>query len=109
MMRAKRNALPIAMRMQAAHAIARRLFDRKILRARLHIGVYAAFDGEIDLTTLMRRARRAQCVIYAPRITNWRARRMEFIELPRNRMIGDFRRNRSEILEPRSNLHRSID
>jgi 5-formyltetrahydrofolate cyclo-ligase len=109
LMRAKRNAVPTAIRMQAAAKIARCLFAAQILRRGQHIGVYAAFDGEIDLKPLMHRAIRAQCRLYAPRIIDRRARKMEFVELqcPSTAFRGASRQG--GIPNSRQRLRRSVN
>jgi 5-formyltetrahydrofolate cyclo-ligase len=108
-MRQQRKAVPKTLADAAARTIARQL-SRRLLKKELRIALYAAFDGEIDLSGVVRQAQRVGCVIYAPRIVNMRARRMEFIEVARHTFAhGGAKPNRYSILGPRNNLHRRID
>ena len=105
-MRQQRKALPQSARHAASYAIARHLMHTRLLAPGRRIAVYAAFDGEIDLTPFVRIAKRARCVVYAPRIVNMRARRMQFIELAPH---AGYKRNQFSILEPHNNLKKRID
>jgi 5-formyltetrahydrofolate cyclo-ligase len=104
-MRQQRKTVPEPIRRAAARSIATHLARQTINKGQ-RIAVYAAFDGEIDLSHVVRYAQRIGCIVYAPRIVNMRARRMEFIELTAQNTL---KRNRSSILEPRCDLHRRID
>jgi 5-formyltetrahydrofolate cyclo-ligase len=108
-MRQRRKAVPKSIADASARAIARQL-SRRLLTKGLRIAVYAAFDGEIDLSCTIRDARNIGCIVYAPHIVNMRARRMEFIEVTgRTIAHGGAKPNRYSILAPRSNLHRRIN
>ncbi len=109
-MRQRRTALSVSARYIAARAVARHLARAQLLQRGQRIAVYAAFDGEIDLTSVIRYAQKTQCTIYAPRIVNMRARKMEFVEVQsRVGMFSVFQRSRNSILEPRFNLRSRID
>lgn len=109
-MRAKRNALPLATRRFVSLKIAATLKRLQLMRRDRRIAVYTAFDGEIDLTPVMRSAQRSRCVLYAPRIVDMRNRKMEFVELPSHiATLSPFRRNRNSFREPVSRLRRIID
>lgn len=82
-MRARRVALSLSERSNASMAIARRIARANLLRRGMHIAVYVAFDGEVDLMPLVSVARRMGCIVYVPRIIDRYARRMDFIRLPR--------------------------
>jgi 5-formyltetrahydrofolate cyclo-ligase len=105
-LRQRRNGVPRSIAGAAARAIAKHVSHSGLLARQQRIAVYAAFDGEIDLAYVVRYAQRLGCTLYAPRITNMRARRMEFIKLAGR--TGQ-RRNRFSILEPRGHLQRRID
>jgi 5-formyltetrahydrofolate cyclo-ligase len=81
-LREQRKAVPKSVALHAANAIARHL-ARRIIKKGQRIAVYAAIDGEIDLSPVIRQAQRVGCVVYAPHIVNMRARRMEFVECTR--------------------------
>jgi len=109
-MRQRRNAVGATARINAARAIADHLRRTRQLRRGQHIGVYAAFDGEIDLLHVVRHAMRIGCVIYAPRIVSRRRRTMKFIEVDAGvALIGRRKSDGRSILEPNRNLHRYID
>ncbi len=105
-MRQQRKAIPQSARHAASRAIVQHLSHIRLLAPGRRIAVYAAFDGEIDLTHFVRIAKRARCVVYAPRIVNMRARRMQFIELAPH---AGYKPNQFSILEPHNNLKKSID
>lgn len=81
-MRQRRNGLPLAVRRDAAHRVARHLLHSGALSRGQHVAIYAPFDGEIDLSPFFRHAQRLRLRLYVPRIVDMRARKMEFIELP---------------------------
>jgi 5-formyltetrahydrofolate cyclo-ligase len=103
-MRQQRKGVPGSVARAASQDIARHL-SRQIIKGQ-RIAIYLAFDGEIDLSHFVRYAQRLSCTLYAPRIVNMHAKRMEFIELHRQ---GEQQANRFSILEPRNHLHRRID
>jgi len=105
-MRQQRKAVPQLVRHAVAHSIAWHLSRSRLLAKGQRVAVYAAFDGEIDLTSVVRQAQRIRCTLYAPRIVNMRARRMEFIKLLKD---SGNKRNRHAILEPRTNLEQRIN
>lgn len=108
-LRQQRKAVPKSAAVAAANAVARHL-ARRIIKKGQRIAIYTAFDGEIDLSPLIRQAQRIGCAVYAPHIVNMKARRMEFVECasvtPRR---YDQQYKVSSIGAPRSNLRRRID
>ncbi|HYM35270.1 MAG TPA: 5-formyltetrahydrofolate cyclo-ligase [Steroidobacteraceae bacterium] len=108
-MRAQRNAVAAPARRIVARAVARHISHAQLLHKGQRIAVYAAFDGEIDLTPLVRIAKRAQCVLYAPRIVNMRARKMEFVELSSQIRASGVHSHQKSIREPRTHLQRRIN
>jgi 5-formyltetrahydrofolate cyclo-ligase len=84
----------------------RRRAERRITAALRRLGcaargrrvaVYLARDGEVDLSELIRAARRAGALLYAPRIINRRRRTMRFLPLRDDRAL---KRNWYGIDEP---------
>jgi 5-formyltetrahydrofolate cyclo-ligase len=96
-MRARRNALPLRDRAAAAANIASFAVRNRLLLSGMWIGAYLPFGSEVDVLPLMRRACAHSCRVFVPRITNERARRMEFV--PWVAGLG-LRRNRFGIDEP---------
>jgi 5-formyltetrahydrofolate cyclo-ligase len=83
---------------------------RRIVKKGQRIAVYAAFDGEIDLSPVIRQAQRAGCVLYAPHIVNMRARRMEFVECTKVALgCYGFGHKCSSISLSHNQLHRRIN
>lgn len=108
-MRKRRNAVPSAARRIASWRVARHLLTRRLLSFGQRVAIYAPFDGEIDLAPVLRCARRLKLRLYAPRIVNMRARKMEFVELGGARGCSPTNRRLHWLLGPRDNLHRRID
>ena len=69
------------------------------------IAVYLARDGEVDLSALIRAARRSGARLYAPRITSQRRRRMRFLPLGTDESL---RRNWYGIDEPAPECMRGL-
>jgi 5-formyltetrahydrofolate cyclo-ligase len=71
----------------------------------VRIAIYAAFDGEIDMSPVAVLARRAQCNLFAPVIVDKQQRRMEFVRAtaPLTSQPNDF-----GIREPRDTPLRRI-
>lgn len=78
-LRAARRAVPDAERPAAARAIDRALARLGLPRPGTRISAFHPFDGEIDPSVALRRARALGCRIYYPVITSLRARRMSFV------------------------------
>jgi 5-formyltetrahydrofolate cyclo-ligase len=97
LMRERRNAVLSNARVDAAERIAKTL-RRSVLRPKMKVAIYSAFDGEIDLTPTMRAATRLNCELYAPRIVDTKRRRMEFIRID---IKKGGQRNPFGMLEPR--------
>jgi 5-formyltetrahydrofolate cyclo-ligase len=90
-----RRALPPAERQRLSEAAARHIRRSFNLRPGLRVGVYAPLPSELDTAPLVRLLRRRRCLVYVPRLTDLRRRRMQFIELR-----GAMRRNHLGIFEP---------
>jgi 5-formyltetrahydrofolate cyclo-ligase len=103
-MRARRNALPLRQRAAAAASIASFAMRNRLLRPGLWIGAYLPFGSEVDALPLIRRACALNCRVFVPRITNERARRMEFAPWVSSSVT---RRNRFGIDEP-ATAHRHV-
>ena len=78
-LRAARRDVPAAERPRAAAAIDRALASLGLPRPGSRIGAFHPFDGEIDPSVALARARALACSVYYPVITNLRARRMRFV------------------------------
>ena len=91
-------ALSSETRRQAAFAIALRIKNARLLHKGQRIAVYNAIDGEIGLVPLIRYAQSIGCALYAPRIVDRRARKMEFVAL--SRRVGMFS-GRLQRIDPR--------
>lgn len=68
-------------RAAAAAAIDRALARLGLPRPGTRIAAYRPFDGEIDPSAILRRARALGCTIHVPVITSLRSRRMRFMPL----------------------------
>ncbi len=79
-LRAARRAVPQSQRPSAAVAIDRALAGLGLPRPGTRISAFHPFDGEIDPSVAIRRARALGCRVYYPVITCLRARRMRFVE-----------------------------
>jgi 5-formyltetrahydrofolate cyclo-ligase len=71
--------VPAAERPRAAAAIDRALASLGLPRPGSRISAFHPFDGEIDPSVLLARARVLGCRVYYPVITSLRARRMRFV------------------------------
>jgi 5-formyltetrahydrofolate cyclo-ligase len=80
-MRAKRNALSSYQRIYASRRVLRHVLRAQLMRHSQRIAVYRAFDGELDLSPLVRLAMDLKCTIYVPRIVSMRSGKMEFAQL----------------------------
>jgi len=78
-LRALRRAVPAGERRAAAAAIDRALASIGLPRANGRISAFHPFDGEVDPSSVLRRARLLGCEVYYPVITSLRARRMRFV------------------------------
>jgi 5-formyltetrahydrofolate cyclo-ligase len=78
-LKARRRALPLAARAQAASEVARVISRTHWLTPGRRIGVYASMPQELGTAPLIELARQRRCEIFLPRITSMRARRMEFV------------------------------
>ena len=78
-LRAARRAVPATERPAAAAAINRALASLGLPRPHSRISAFRPFDGEIDPTIVLRRARALGCAVFYPVITSLRARRMLFV------------------------------
>ena len=78
-LRAARRAVPAAERPGAAAAIDRALASLGLPRPGSRISAFHPFDGEIDPSVALARARALGCSVYYPVITSLRARRMRFV------------------------------
>lgn len=94
-MRRRRRALPTEERIRASTAVAGVLGHFNVFRAARRIAIFAANDGEIDLTTAVRRY--ASKRYYLPVVPSPGRLRMCFADL---RPGTSFKRNRYGILEP---------
>ncbi len=80
-LRAARRAVPQSARGPAAAAIDRALARLGLPRPGTRISAFHPFDGEIDPSVAVGRARGLGCRVYYPVITSLRARRMRFVAL----------------------------
>lgn len=80
-LRAARRALGAGERAAAAAAIDRALARLGLPRPGTRIAAYQPFDGEIDPSVILRRARALGCTVHVPVITSLRSRRMRFMPL----------------------------
>ncbi len=78
-LRVLRREVPAGARPGAAAAIDRALASLGLPRANSRISAFHPFDGEIDPSKVIRRARALGCEVYYPVITSLRARRMRFV------------------------------
>jgi 5-formyltetrahydrofolate cyclo-ligase len=102
LLRARRAALPTALRHAAAAAISRHIAATRWLRGARAIGLYVAVDTEPATAPLMALAQRLQCRIFLPRIIDYRHRRMVFARAG----SGPLQRNRHGIPEPAADAQR---
>ena len=78
-LRAARRAVPASERPRAAGAIDRALASLGLPRPGTRISAFHPFDGEIDPSVALERARLLGCRIYYPVVTSLRSRRMRFV------------------------------
>jgi 5-formyltetrahydrofolate cyclo-ligase len=96
-MRAQRRALSVQERARVAVRVAAIAQRHTLLRPGKHIAVYVAHGNEVGLNALIDRARRRNCILYLPVITDYRRSRMRFLRFdPGARLIA----NRYGIPEP---------
>jgi 5-formyltetrahydrofolate cyclo-ligase len=92
-LRAARRAVPAEERPRAAAAIDRALARLGLPRPGTRVSAFEPYDGEIDPSLVMRRARSLGCRIYLPRITHMRRRLLCF--------VPESRRDAAAALNPR--------
>jgi 5-formyltetrahydrofolate cyclo-ligase len=102
LLRARRAALPAAVRVAAAAAITRHITATRWLRSGRAIGLYVAVGNEPATAPLYALARRLHCRIYLPRIVDYRHRRMVFAQAG----PAALQRNRHGIPEPAADAQR---
>jgi 5-formyltetrahydrofolate cyclo-ligase len=95
--RARRRELTPSQRAEASQRIAHLAQASGLLRPGRRIAVYLAQGSEVDCGPLIELARRRRCILYLPRITSYRQRRMEFVRFCANTPL---RVNRHGIAEP---------
>lgn len=78
-LRAARRAVPATERPRAAAAIDRALKRLGLPRPGTRISAFEPYDGEIDPSVVLRRARALGCRVYLPEITHMRSRRLRFV------------------------------
>lgn len=96
-MRARRRALSVSARADAAERFARAIWPQLRSPARQRIAVYLAFDGELDPQPLVRRLWAAGKAVYLPVVTRLAPCRLWFREY---RPDSTLRPNRFGIPEP---------
>lgn len=94
-LRERRRAVSAAERITAAERIAEHVDRALPLRAGQRIALYLALDEELDTAPLASLARSRGCLLYLPRIDDYRSRRLTF-----RRETATLTRNRFGILEP---------
>lgn len=78
-LRAARRAVPAAARPAAAAAIDRALARLGLPKPGTRIAAFEPYDGEIDPSVVIDRARALGCRVYFPEITHMRRRRLRFV------------------------------
>jgi len=78
---ARRRAVGAAQRAHTARAVAKYISNTHWLAPGKRIGLYASMPQELGTGPLIELARERGCLIYLPRITSMRARRMRFVPL----------------------------
>ena len=76
---ARRRALAPVARAHAAREVARHIGHTHWLGPGKRIGLYASMPQELGTAPLIALALARGCEVYVPRITNFRARRMQFV------------------------------
>lgn len=87
---AQRRAVRPAQRDRAAAAVAEHIAATHWLAPGKRIGLYASMPQELGTGPLIELARRRGCLVYLPRITNFRARAMRFVPLSASTRRHDF-------------------
>jgi 5-formyltetrahydrofolate cyclo-ligase len=87
-MRRQRQAVPLALRSDAAHAVLRQLRSARMFAPGLRVAFYLPIDGELDPMPAARYAAKIGCRLYLPKVLDMRTRRMEFVEYRFNRSRG---------------------
>ncbi|MGC3980008.1 MAG: 5-formyltetrahydrofolate cyclo-ligase [Steroidobacteraceae bacterium] len=80
-LRQRRRSIPLIERRHAAQMVADALMRLSFCRPGVHIGVYLALPGELDLQPFIELAWRRGCRVFVPHITNQRRRQMSFYPL----------------------------
>jgi 5-formyltetrahydrofolate cyclo-ligase len=78
-LRAARRAVPDADRPAAARAVDHALARLGLPRPGTRVSAFQPFDGEIDPSVILARARSLGCRVYFPVVTSLRRRRMRFV------------------------------
>jgi 5-formyltetrahydrofolate cyclo-ligase len=78
---AQRRAVNAAQRAHAAQSVAEHIGRTSWLAPGKRIGLYASMPQELGTQPLIELAKRRGCLVYLPRITSMRARRMRFVPL----------------------------
>jgi len=78
-LRAARRAVPAAERPRAAAAIDRAIASLGLPKPGMRISAFEPYDGEIDPSVVLDRARSLGCRIYLPEITHMRRRKLRFV------------------------------
>ena len=94
-LRARRRALPLDLRADAARRVALNVQRRFPLRPGQRIALYAPLPEELDVSPLIELIERHAGFIYLPRLIDRRKHRMRFVAAR-----GPMSRNRLGILEP---------
>lgn len=97
-MRARRRALAVPARTDAALRFPIIASRARLLRPGLRIAFYVAHGGEADPIHLIRRARTLGCDIFLPVITDYRRNRMQFVQFAASDSLVA---NRYGIAEPK--------
>ena len=87
---AQRRAVNLAQRNRAAAAVAEHIAATHWLAPGKRIGLYASMPQELGTGPLIELARRRGCLVYLPRITNFRARAMRFVPMGASTRQHDF-------------------
>lgn len=94
-LRARRRAVPPALRRLAAIRLARAASSLRSLRPGRRVGIYLPLPEEMDTRPLRDMAARLGCRLFVPRITDYQRSRMRFVPID-----GPLRKGRYGILEP---------
>lgn len=87
---ARRRALNAAQRKRAARAVAEHIARTHWLAPGKRIGLYASMPQELGTRPLIELALQRRCLVYLPRITNFRARAMRFVPMNERTRQHDF-------------------